>query len=46
MQSMKEKVDCHPNQEVLLLNILLAESCHQVHPPADYQKARESYKKS
>ena len=32
---MKEKVDCHPNQEVLLLSVLLAESHHQVHPPAD-----------
>ena len=42
----EKKVDCHPNQEVLLLNVLLPESHHQVHPPADHQKARELYKKS
>ena len=43
---MKEKNDCHPNQEVKLLSILPAEIHHQIHLLADHQKTTELYKKS
>ena len=45
MQSIKEKNDCHPNQEVKRLSILPAEIHHQIHPPADHQKITELYRK-
>ena len=41
---MKEK-NKYPNKEVQLLSILPAESHHQIHLPAGYQKARELCKK-
>ena len=46
MQTIKEKNNWHPNQEVQFLSILPAENYRQVYPAADHQKTRNIYKKS